>query len=210
MAWNALDRISVVVKIKTAGTQRDALIQLHVVANYRRSTYNDTSTVVDCKVVADDGTRMYVNPRLAVSHLGNHARNNRYASHKEFVSYAVVDYRLDCGIAVYDLGAACSSGVAHVDCLHVGMQNFTQFGKFADELCCYLNGTAVQRFQVIIGTSFNKGKTCHNLILEKRLKLLAFYPDIVLQIIAIDILVAEESGNSSPRHNMIICLIAPC
>ena len=96
----------------SSGKLRAPSVEFYIVADDTCGADDDTCAVVDGEVVADGGSRMYVDAGLAVGHLSQHARDERYVEHVELVSQAVVDQCLDDGIAADHFAVVCRRGVA--------------------------------------------------------------------------------------------------
>ena len=77
MALDALDKRPVFPDFKTLCAERDMLVQLHVIADRRRLSDDDTGSVVNKEVTADGGTGMNVDTRDPVGVLRHHARDKR-------------------------------------------------------------------------------------------------------------------------------------
>ena len=79
MPWDAFDGLTVGIKRETFGSQRNALVELHVIADDARLANHHTRTMVYRKVTADLSSRVNVDTRLAVCHLRNDARYEGHA-----------------------------------------------------------------------------------------------------------------------------------
>ena len=133
MSWNALDGVAVVVERETLGSERNTLIQFHVVADDACGAYHHTRSVVNGEVVADGGGWMNVDARLRVGHLCDYSRNEWHSQFHQFVCYAVVGESLDYGIARYYLAKTLCRRVTVISSLHVGGENLAYLRHAVDE-----------------------------------------------------------------------------
>ena len=77
MALDTLDKRPVFPDFETLCAERNMLVQLHVIADRRRLSDDDTGSVVNKEVTADGGTGMNVDTRDPVGVLRHHARDKR-------------------------------------------------------------------------------------------------------------------------------------
>ena len=122
MALDALDGVAVFVQLEALCAERDALIELHVLADGRRFADDDAGAVVDEKVVADRRAGVDIDTGELVGIFGHHARQHGDAHFVQPVRYPVNADRFKRGIGEHDLVAAHCGGIAVVSGLNVGFQ----------------------------------------------------------------------------------------
>ena len=149
VAIDAFDGASLLVEGEALGTEGDALVELHVVAQDAGGTDDDTRTVVNGEVTTDGGGGVYVDTGLAMGHLGDNARNEGYAQQMQFVGHAVITDGTYGRIAADDLTIACCGRVALVGCNHIGGKQAAQMGEATDELGGDAFGLATGTFALL-------------------------------------------------------------
>ena len=66
-----------IICLETQRAKRNALVDFYMSANFTGLSYHDTSAMIYKKVVGNFGTRVNIDPGLAMGPLGQHARNER-------------------------------------------------------------------------------------------------------------------------------------
>ena len=122
MALDSLDGVAVFVQLKALRAERDALIELHMLADGRRLADDDAGAVVDKEVVADRCARVDVDAGELVGVFGHHARQHGDAHFVQPVRHAVNADGFKRGVGEHDLVAAHRGGVAVVSGLNVGFE----------------------------------------------------------------------------------------
>jgi len=125
MPFSAFDQVPLFVLLETPGTERHAVVELHMVADHTRFANHDPRAVVDEEVCPDAGTRVHVNSGARVRPLGHHARNDRNACLVERVCAALDCDGLHEWIGKNDFFVADRGGIAFVGCFDVGLKQFT-------------------------------------------------------------------------------------
>src|SRR5690554_1795008 len=69
--------------------ERDALVELHIIAKDGRLADDDARAVIDEEALTDHGARVDIDPRLSVRGLAHDARDERHAEAQEFVRDAI-------------------------------------------------------------------------------------------------------------------------
>ena len=159
MAVDALDGITLSIERKVLCSESNALIELHVVAEDAGCTDDDTRTMVNGKVTANGGSRVYVDTSLAMGHLSNDARNEGYAEEMQLMSNSIVANGAYGRIAANHLAIARGSRITFISGYHIGGEQATQMRKAFNEL----TGN-IFSFASGILTVFGKAETSLNLI----------------------------------------------
>ena len=102
--------------------QRDALVELHAVADDRRLAHHHAGAVVDAEGGADAGARVNVDAGFAVGKFADEPGHQRHTQLVQGVGDAVQGDGAEAGIGEDDLVAAGGGGVALVMRLGVAQQ----------------------------------------------------------------------------------------
>ena len=199
VAVDALDGVARLVEREAFRAERNALVQFHVVADDRRLADDHPRAVVDGEVVADGGTRVYVDARLRMRHFGDDARDKRHLQPQQGVGDAVVADGADGRVAEDDLAVALGRRVAVVGRLHVGLQQPAEVGQLPDEG----RGLVLRRaFQVgIAGQRVVKAQARLDLLGKQPLQPLHVDADVIQQGLLVDGRLAEVAGEQQrPRQ----------
>ena len=144
MALHAGQRLA---RARGQSAQRNALIDLHVVADIGGLADNDAGGVVDEEVLADLRAGVDVDAGAAVGVLGHDARDERHVLHVQLVRDAVHEDGEEARIAEDDLFLALGGRVAVEGRLHVGQQDALDFRQAAEERGADLIDARVQLFR---------------------------------------------------------------
>ena len=120
MAVNALDGIPLHVKREASGTKGHPLIELYMIPDDARGANHHACAMVYRKVVTYSGGRVYVDASLAMSHLRDYTRYERYTQQMQSMSYTVAADSAYGWIAADDLAIACGCRVAIIRSHHIG------------------------------------------------------------------------------------------
>lgn len=189
VAVDALDGVALLVKGEALGTEGDALVELHVVAEDAGGTDYHACAVVDGEVAADGGGGMYVDTSLAVGHLGDDAGDEGYAQQVQLVGHAVVADGAYGGVAADDLAIARGGRVALIGGHDIGGKQLTQVGEAADELARSLLGLASDTLALP-----SKAKAGLYLLYELMIEALHIHACVVGKGVAADAGVTEVTG----------------
>ena len=96
---NTLDGMSVIIHGETFSTQRDALIQLHMVTDNAGGSYHYACSVVDGEMMTYRGTWMDVNTRLAMCHFCDDSWNQRHPQTQQLMGNTIIRDGFDDRIA---------------------------------------------------------------------------------------------------------------
>ena len=126
--------------------ERDALINLDVVADVGRLTDNHAGAVVDKEVLADGCAGVDVNAGTAVRMLGHDARDIRNVPDIQLMCNAVRENCTQSRIRQNNLFFAARSRIAVESCFHVDEQQLLQARQLCHQLgcgflCAKLDGT---------------------------------------------------------------------
>lgn len=77
VAFGTTDQFAVAIGCKTERTERDALVDLHVIADIACFPDNDTSTMIDEEMLTDSSSGMDIDSRLFVGPFAHHSRYER-------------------------------------------------------------------------------------------------------------------------------------
>src|SRR5215213_6588289 len=105
--------------VKRERAERDALIELDVVAYAGRAAYDYARAVVYEEVRADFRPRMNIYPRAVVRVLGHDARDERDVHAVQHVRQPVDHYGIDARVAEDNLVKAGGRGVAFIGGLNI-------------------------------------------------------------------------------------------
>ena len=120
MTLDALDeRAGRRVLVERERAERDALVELHVVADHARLADDDARAVVDEEPLADRRAGVDVDARLRVGELGHDARDDRHLQPIELVRQPVDRHGVEPRIGHHDLHRARRRRVALIGGLHV-------------------------------------------------------------------------------------------
>ena len=86
---NALDGVALLVERETLGSERHALIELHVVSDDAGLADDHARSMVDGEMAAYCGAWVDVDSRFRMCHLCHHARNERHPHEKQLVGQPV-------------------------------------------------------------------------------------------------------------------------
>lgn len=193
VACDAFDGVSVIVKGKALGTEGDALIEFHVVANDASGSNDDACAVVDGEVVPYLCARMDVDACLAVCDLCDDAWYERYAEQQQLMCYPIAGDGFDDRVAADDFAIGAGSRIAVVGCLNVGCQYAAHVGQALDELChdglcLFCERTGGFGFVVL------EAKSCQYLLGEEMAEFVQADADMVGQGLAADVGFPVEPG----------------
>ena len=106
--WMArhVHRLALFVILEILGTERHALIEHHVRPDDSSLANHYTCAMIYAEMVANLSSRMNVDTRLAVSHLGEHTRDERHAELIESMGRTIVKHHTDERIAIDHLSTA--------------------------------------------------------------------------------------------------------
>ena len=121
------NHIAFFIHLEILCTKCNALIDRAMVANDTGLAYHDTRSVVDGKILANLRTRMDVNAGDGVGTLSDNTRNDGHLHIAQNMCHAVVNHRLNGGIAINHLIAIIHSRVIGYGCLYIGKQETFQF-----------------------------------------------------------------------------------
>src|SRR5690554_1146325 len=83
--------------------ERDALVELHIIAEDGRLADDDARAVIDEEALADHGARVDIDPRLSVRGLAHDARDERHAEAQELMRDTIGRDGLNAWIAEHHL-----------------------------------------------------------------------------------------------------------
>ena len=92
--------------------ERDALVNLDILADHCGFANHDACAMIDKEVFADGCTRMNVDARFGMGIFGHESRENRNVQKIKFVGDAVNSCRHEAGVGEDNLVKATGSGVA--------------------------------------------------------------------------------------------------
>ena len=108
----AVDEFAVVGSLEAERAERNALVQLHVLADVASLADDDAGAVIDEKARADRCPWVDVDTRFGVRILGHHSRDVRHPEQLQLVRHAVGADRFEAGIAEDNLVVALRCRVA--------------------------------------------------------------------------------------------------
>ena len=114
-------------------SQRNALINLHILADDCGFANHNAGTVVDKEVLADGCTRMDVNARFGVGVFCHESRENRNMQKVEFMGNAVDGRCHEAGIGEDDFVEAAGCGVAVISGVQIRFQEFTDLRNLGEK-----------------------------------------------------------------------------
>ena len=192
VAGDALHGIAVGIEGEALGTEGDALVELHVVADDACLSDDHSRAVVDGEVCAYACAGMYVDAGLAVRHLGDDARQEGDASRQQGVGHAVVQYGPYGWVAADDFAMALRRRVAVVGGLHVGGKHLAQSGQLGNEHRGAVGGAQAQGADVL--TRVVEAEGGEYLLRHDAVKLFHHDARMVLEGAAVDVRDAEVAG----------------
>ena len=138
-----VQHVTVLVVLKTLGTQCYTLIQRDMIADDSRFADNHTRTVVDGKILANLRTWVDVDTRFAVCLLGDDTWNDRHLQLVQLVGDAVVRHRVHRGVAEYHLTKVRCSRVVIKHRLYVGIKQSLHLGQLINKCQRFLFGYGI-------------------------------------------------------------------
>lgn len=200
MAVNTLDGVSIRIEGEALGTEGDTLVEFHMVADDAGGSDDHTRTMVYGEVAADGGCWVYVDARLAMSHLGDDTWDEGNPQQVQLVCYAVAHDGAYGGITTDDFAIARGSRVSLVGGYHIGSQQATQVRQAADELTGDVLGF-VMGARALLG----KAEACFHLVNKLVVESLYIYSRVVYKGGIADAGVAEvsrEEDGTAEVHNL--------
>lgn len=134
VAFDAFDRVSILVFRETHGSERDALIEFNALADDRRFANHDASSVVNEESGTYRSPGMNVDSRLGVSMLRHNAWNQRHVLRIELVGDPVDHNGLEPWVTHDHLHNGASSRVTLVRRDNVLLQDFLDGRQGFDEM----------------------------------------------------------------------------
>ena len=214
VAWDALDRIAVLVERKTLGTECHTLIELDVISNDTGLPDDYTRTVVDGERGADGCSGMDVHTGLGVSDLCHHARNQGHAHRKQFVRHTKDGQRLNDRIAGQDLCDARRCRITVVGGHHVGGEDAAHSRQTADEFRRHLLGLLLECFQVFedaavcsrllfgVLVAVGKAQSGQNLLGEQLLQPLHVHANLIFDGLNVDLRLSKIAGKENGARQL--------
>ena len=134
VAFDAFDRVAVIIDLERLRAERHALVDFDVVADARGLADDDAGAVVDEEMVADLRPRVDVAAGFFVRVLGDEAGNEGHAQFVEDVGDALQRDHEHAGVGEDDLVDAARGRISIVGGGDVGVRDAADVGKLAEQL----------------------------------------------------------------------------
>lgn len=154
MAFHSFHRIAVSILGEALGSQRDAMIQFHMLSNDGGFTNDDAGAVVDKEMIPNRRAWMDIDACSPMRPLGHHAWNEWHPCKVKFMGHALYGDGFHAGIGKNDLFRAAGGWIALISGGDVCLDAQTDFRELAEKSA---NG-GVGGFREVLGWSFEKAQ----------------------------------------------------
>ena len=146
MTFAAFFDFAVLIFLKTARAESDAVIKLHSRTDLRRFANDHAGPMIDEKVRTDFCARMNVDPGPAVRPLGHDSRNERQIHFIKNMRHSLDRDRFERRVSKNDFFVASRRGIAFKCRIDVGPKEATNLWQFGEEIGQEFIGLRFGRF----------------------------------------------------------------